>query len=66
MYGPGPTKLCGKPIVGPMETPRITETECIDNGVLVTFDSDITALFSASFMFAHLNEAIEVCDTKVA
>ncbi|SFS06101.1 hypothetical protein SAMN05421771_1166 [Granulicella pectinivorans] len=46
-----------------MEPLCITETECIDNGVLVTFDNGVTALFSAPFLFAHLSEAIEVCDT---
>ena len=46
-----------------METLFITETECIDQGVLLTFNTGITALFSAPFLFAHLSEADEVCDT---
>jgi hypothetical protein len=43
-----------------MEKLQITETECIDDGVLVTFNDGITALFSATFMSAHLREAAEI------
>jgi len=43
-----------------MQNLLIIEAECIDDGVLVTFDDGITALFTASFMSAQLSAAVEV------
>jgi len=45
---------------GGMRSILIIEAECLDEGVLVTFDDGITALFPASFMSSHLAEAVEI------
>jgi hypothetical protein len=45
-----------------MTSRTIIETECIDNGVLVTFDEGTSALFSAPYLFDHLDDADEVLE----
>jgi hypothetical protein len=43
-----------------MESLEVVETECIDRGALIIFDDGVSALFSASFLHAHLDDADEV------
>jgi hypothetical protein len=43
-----------------MESFEVIETECIDRGALIIFDDGTSALFSASYLHAHLDDADEV------